>query len=172
MLRSLVLLSVLACLSCAPVGPVVARVASPAPVALPAGAVAAEVEGVTDGDTLTVIVDGLQIKVRLNGIDAPEKKQPFGNASRKALSDLVFGQRVSIVPLGKDRWGRTIAEAFTVDGRRVGLAMVSQGMAWHFVKYAPADLPLADAEKDARARKRGLWAEVEPVPPWEWRSKG
>ena len=131
----------------------------------------AEVVGITDGDTLTAIVDGRQIKVRLDGIDAPEKKQPFGNASKRALSDLVFGQRIFIVPLSKDRWGRTIAEVFTVGGRRVGVAMVSQGMAWHFVKYAPNDLPLADAEKSAKAGKRGLWADRAPVAPWEWRTK-
>lgn len=148
-----------------------APAASAVPLVLPAGAVPAEVVGVTDGDTLTAIVNDRQIKVRLNGIDAPEKKQAFGDASKRALSDLVFGQRVSIVPLGKDRWGRTIAEVFTVGGRRVGLAMVSQGMAWHFVRYAPTDLPLADAEKAARAGKRGLWAEGAPVPPWEWRKR-
>ena len=64
---------------------------------------------------------------------------------------------------------RAIAEVFTVNGRRVGLAMVSQGMAWHFLKYAPADLRLADAEKAARAGKRGLWSDAAPVAPWEWR---
>lgn len=116
-------------------------------------------------------MDGRQIKLRLNGIDAPEKKQPFGNASKRALSDLVFGQRVSIVPLSKDRWGRTIAEVFTVSGRRVGLAMVSQGMAWHFVKYAQGDLSLADAQKEARAGKRGLWTDAAPAAPWEWRKR-
>ena len=72
---------------------------------LPTPGVPAQVVGVTDGDTITTIVDGRQIKVRLNGIDAPEKKQAFGNASKRALSDLVFGQRVSIVPFGKDRCG-------------------------------------------------------------------
>ncbi len=169
--RSLALLCSLLCASCAPGGPVVAPAAAPVPVVLPAGAVPADIVGVTDGDTLTAIVDGRQLKVRLNGIDAPEKKQAFGNASKRALSDLVFGQRVSIVPLGKDRWGRTIAEVFTVDRQRVGLVMVRQGMAWHFVKYAPADLPLADAEKAARAGKRGLWADAAPVSPWEWRNQ-
>lgn len=129
------------------------------------------VVGITDGDTLPAIVDGRQIKVRLNGIDAPEKKQAFGNASKRALSDLAFGTRVSIVPLGKDRWGRTIAEMFTVDRQRVGLELVRQGMARHFVKYAPADLELAEAEKAARAGKRGLWSDGAPVAPWDWRKR-
>ena len=80
--------------------------------------VPAQVVGVTDGDTITAIVDGRQIKVRLNGIDAPEKKQAFGNASKHALSVLSFGQRVSIVLLGKDRWGTMIAEGLTGAGRR------------------------------------------------------
>ncbi len=85
---------------------------------LPAPGVPAQVVGVTDGDTITAIVDGRQIKVRLNGIDAPEKKQAFGNASKHALSVLSFGQRVSIVLLGKDRWGTMIAEGLTGAGRR------------------------------------------------------
>jgi endonuclease YncB( thermonuclease family) len=89
------------------------RLLPPLPVVLPA-----QVVGVTDGDTITAIVDGRQIKVRLNGIDAPEKKQAFGNASKHALSVLSFGQRVSIVLLGKDRWGTMIAEGLTGAGRR------------------------------------------------------
>jgi endonuclease YncB( thermonuclease family) len=104
-IRSLVLLCSLLCACRAISGPVAAPAASPVPVVLPAQGVPAQVVGVTDGDTITAIVDGRQIKVRLNGIDAPEKKQAFGNVSKQALSDLVFGQRVSIVPLGKDRWG-------------------------------------------------------------------
>jgi hypothetical protein len=79
-----------------------------------------------------------------------EKKQAFGNVSKQALSGLVFGKTVSLVDRGKDRYGRTIGEVFTPDGRRVEVVMVSQGMAWHYVKYAPRDTGLADAELVAR----------------------
>ncbi len=127
--------------------------------------------GFADGDTLTAIVDGRQIKVRLHGIDAPEKKQAFGDASKRALSNLVFGKRVSMVERRKDLYGRTIAEVFAPDGQRVEVLMVSQGMAWHYVKYAPRDAGLAGAEVAARKARRGLWSDADPVPPWEWRVK-
>ncbi len=133
--------------------------------------VPAQVVGVTDGDTITAIVDGRQIKVRLNGIDAPEKKQAFGNVSKQALSGLVFGKRVSIVDLGKDRYGRTIGEVFTPDGQQVEVAMVRLGFAWHYVKYAPRNTDLAGAELVARKARRGLWSDAAPVPPWEFRKR-
>ena len=170
-LRSLIFLATVGCLSGAPAGPVAAPAASPVPVVLPAPGVPAQVVGVTDGDTLTAIVDGRQIKVRLNGIDAPEKKQAFGDASKRALSNLVFGKRVSIVDLGKDRYGRTIGEVFTPDGQQVEVAMVRLGMAWHYVKYAPRDTDLAGAELVARKERRGLWSDAAAVPPWEFRKR-
>ena len=144
---------------------------SSVPVVLPADAVPAEVVGVTDGDTITAIVAGRQIKIRLNGVDAPEKKQAFGDASKRALANLVFGKKLSIVERGKDRYGRTIGEVFTPDGQRVEVVMVSQGMAWHYVKYAPLDTDLAGAEVAARKARLGLWSDAAPVPPWEFRKR-
>jgi endonuclease YncB( thermonuclease family) len=119
--------------------------------------VPAQVVGVTDGDTITAIVDGRQIKVRLNGIDAPEKKQAFGNVSKQALSGLVFGKRVSIVDLGKDRYGRTIGEVFTPDGQQVEVAMVRLGFAWHYVKYAPRN---TDRRCGVGGEEGAAWAVV------------
>lgn len=143
----------LAC--CAPSGPAGVP-ASPAMVAsTPAGTVSGQVIGVTDGDTLSVLVDGRPIKVRLAGIDAPEKRQPFGTVAKTALSALVFGQPVTLQPSGKDRYGRTIADVF-------------QAGRWVFVKD-PSDGRLIDAEAAARAARRGLWVDPAPVAPWEWR---
>ena len=170
-ISSLALSFSLLCSCCVIGGPVAAPAASPVPVVLPAPGVPAQVVGVTDGDTITAIVDGRQIKVRLNGIDAPEKKQAFGNVSKQALSGLVFGKRVSIVDLGKDRYGRTIGEVFTPDGQQVEVAMVRLGFAWHYVKYAPRNTDLAGAELVARKARRGLWADAAPVPPWEFRKR-
>ena len=153
--------------SCAPSVPVTA---SGAPVAVetrPKGAKPAVVVGVTDGDTIKVVMDGRQENIRLNGIDAPEKRQPFGDAAKRALSDLVFGRKVFILPVNKDRYGRTVAEVFTLDGSRVGLSIVETGMAWHFVKYAPKDLGLAAAQLSAKEAQRGLWSGgIPPVSPW------
>ena len=141
-----VLLSLaLLCASCAPGGLAGASVASPAFV-VPSGAVAAEVVGVTDGDTFTARMDGMAVKIRFHGLDAPEKGQAFWDASKRALSGLIFGRSVWIQKTDRDRWGRTVAEVWTSSGKRVGLAMLESGQAWHFVKYAPADSALAAAE--------------------------
>ena len=129
------------------------------------------VVGVHDGDTLTGL-DGseAQHKVRLDGIDAPELGQPFGQASKKALSEKVFGKDVTVIPQGKDRYGRTIGHVM-IDGRDVNLEMLAEGMAWHYKKYDRHE-PRARAETDARESAKGLWADRRAVPPWEWRATG
>ena len=87
-------------------------------------------------------MDGNAVKIRIHGIDAPEKGQAFGDASKRVLSGLIFGRSVWIQKTDRDRWGRTVAEVWTSRGKRVGLALVEAGQAWHFVKYAPADSAL------------------------------
>lgn len=128
------------------------------------------VVGVHDGDTLTLLTaDKVQIKVRLEGIDAPESKQPFGTRSKEALSALVFGKTATIRQMGQDRYRRTLGRVF-VEGRDVNLAMVQSGLAWRYVKYS-GDPALIAAEQEARVARRGLWADPQPVPPWEWRKR-
>ena len=89
-------------------------------------------------------------------------------ASKKALSERVFGRDVVVVPRTKDKYGRTFRHVL-VDGRDVNLQMLEEGMAWHQKKY-DRNARLARAEEDARAAKKGLWADREAVPPWEWRA--
>jgi len=126
------------------------------------------VVGVHDGDTITVLSAGnVQIKVRLVEIDAPEIKQPFGQQSKQALSAFIFGRDVEVRATGKDRYGRTLARVF-VDGTDVNLAMVKAGMAWRFDKYSK-DRAFQAAQDEARAARRGLWADAAPTAPWEWR---
>jgi len=129
------------------------------------------VVGVHDGDTITVL-DGsnTQIKVRLDAIDAPELGQPFGQASKQTLSGLVFGKTVKLVEKKKDRWGRTVGHVI-VEGKDTNLAMLDAGMAWHYRQYSK-NKRLQQAEDEARSAKRGLWADRNPVPPWEWRKTG
>jgi micrococcal nuclease len=124
---------------------------------------------VTDGNTLTVLVDRQEIKIRLNAIDAPERGQDFGQKSKEALADLVFGKEVRIETHGKDRYGRTIGDGF-VGGTSVNEKMVEDGWAWNYVKYSKSHR-LADLEKQARAAKRGLWAGNSPVAPWDYRAE-
>jgi endonuclease YncB( thermonuclease family) len=131
---------------------------------------AGEVVGVSDGDTLTVLRDREQIKVRLVEIDAPEKAQAFGNRSKQSLSELCFGKTATLAEQGKDRYGRTLAQV-ACNGIDANTEQVWRGMAWVYRKYAVKDSPLYAVEGDARAVRRGLWADDEPMPPWEWRKQ-
>ncbi len=128
------------------------------------------VVGVHDGDTITGLDESkTQHKIRLDGIDAPELGQPFGQASKKALSEKVFGKDVVVVPKTKDRYGRTVGHVL-IDGRDVNLEMLEAGMAWHYKKY-DRNAQLARAEEEAREGKRGLWVDGDAVSPWEWRKE-
>ena len=129
------------------------------------------VVSVHDGDTLTVLIDHRQVRVRLTDIDAPELKQPFGTRSRQSLADLCFGKQAALDVRGQDRYHRTLAQV-TCDGKDANAEQVRRGYAWTFVRYARPDSPLLVLEKEARAAHRGLWQDSAPVPPWDWRRNG
>lgn len=128
-----------------------------------------KVVGVTDGDTITALVNKESIKVRLEGIDAPESKQSFGTKSKKALSEMVFGKQVTIKKTGEDRYGRTLG-VVSVGDVDANAKMIQDGWAWHFKKYNDEER-LAQLEVEARAAKRGLWAEATPLAPWDFRAR-
>lgn len=130
-----------------------------------------EVVGVSDGDTISVMQDGKAVKVRLSGIDCPEKKQAFGQKAKEFTSAQVMGKIVTVVEGGKDRYGRMIGTILLADGTNVNHAIVSAGLAWHYTKYSK-DETLGAAEAQAKAAKLGLWADAEPVAPWKWRKRG
>lgn len=125
------------------------------------------VVSIADGDTLTILLDRQQIKVRLVEIDAPEKSQAFGNRSKQSLSDMCFDKQAEIQDKGKDRYGRILGRVYC-DGIDVNAEQVKLGMAWVYDKYV-TDHSLYRLQDQAKAVKRGLWAEANPVPPWEWR---
>lgn len=128
-----------------------------------------KVVGVSDGDTLTVLDSGnRQYKIRLSAIDAPEKNQPFGMRSKQALSNLCYGKEAKVTPLKADRYGRTVADV-DCGGRNVNEEQIRSGMAWVYRKYAKGYGDLYRLEDEAQAGRRGLWVDLEPVPPWEWR---
>lgn len=129
-----------------------------------------KVIGVMDGDTFDLLNGTEKVRVRLEGIDSPEKGQPFGNNAKKALSDLCFGKNVQVAVNNKDRYGRAIARVYLPDGRCVNEEMLRQGMAWHFKRYSN-DAHWARIESSARRARKGLWADPRPVAPWEWRSQ-
>lgn len=134
------------------------------------------VVAVADGDTLTLLdASNQQFKIRLAGIDAPEKKQPFGQVSKQHLASMVFGKPVAVEWLKRDRYQRTIGKVL-LDGRDVNQEQIKSGMAWHYKKYAkeqpPEDRQLySDSEIEARQRNIGLWQEANPVAPWEFRHR-
>jgi len=135
-----------------------------------AGEITGTVIGVSDGDTLTVLTSRLkEIKVRLAEIDAPEKRQAYGERSKQSLSALAYRKRVRIDDLGQDRYGRTLGRVW-VSGRDVNAEQVRRGMAWVYRKYADSPTLLA-LENEARRNRRGLWANARPVPPWKFRKK-
>jgi endonuclease YncB( thermonuclease family) len=123
---------------------------------------------VVDGDTLDVIVQGKRIRVRILDIDAPEQKQPYGHRSRQSLIAICGGESARIDGSKTDRNGRLLAQV-RCNGVDAGAGQVRRGMAWVFVRYAPVDSPLHAIEHEARAARRGLWATLQPIPPWEWR---
>jgi micrococcal nuclease len=118
---------------------------------------------------MTVLQGEQQIKIRLHGIDAPEKKQPFGTQAKKFASDLAFGKTVQIIGSNKDRYGRLLATVILPDGRHLNEEIVYAGFAWWYRQYAPHDEVLKGLESDARQFRRGLWTDDKPIPPWEWR---
>jgi micrococcal nuclease len=137
------------------------------------GALAAEtcrgpVVGVTDGDTLSIMCAGRPTAVRLHGVDAPERGQPFGTRAKEFVDVLAFGRNVTVSRRGVDRYGRTIGDVTLPDGSDLGQELLRAGLAWWFRRYS-AEPRLAALEVAARAAHRGLWADPRPVPPWEWR---
>jgi len=126
---------------------------------------------VLDGDTLEVLREKKTLRVRLNGIDCPEKTQAFGTKAKEFTSELCFGKTVEVDERGHDRYGRTIAEVKLSDGRDLNQELVRSGMAWWYRKFAAKDETLENLEEDARKRKVGLWSDPKAEPPWEFRDK-
>jgi len=131
----------------------------------------ARVQHLSDGDSFVVRTqDGRRVSVRLSAVDAPEKSQPYGDAARRSLRDLIDNQTLTVVPIKTDPYGRTVARVF-VAGVDVGLEQVKAGMAWHYKRYESEQSPrdrreYGQAEAKARAQRSGLWADDDPVPPW------
>lgn len=139
-----------------------------------AATISGKVVGVADGDTITVLDDSnTQHKIRLAGIDAPEKKQPFGNVSKQSLSDLVYGKQVSVDYNKQDKYGRTVGKVL-IDGTDVNLEQVKRGLAWFYKKYQNEQtlkdrLDYLHAQEAAEKTKIGLWVDSNPIAPWDFR---
>jgi micrococcal nuclease len=144
--------------------------------ALLAGPAAAEeftgrVVGVTDGDTIKVLHANHSETVRLLGVDAPEKRQAYGDRAGRFTAELAFDRTVTVRTSGRDRNGRLLGEVVLPDGRSLSQELVRAGYAWWFRKYS-RDIRLARLEEEARQDHRGLWADAAPQAPWEYRISG
>jgi len=143
------------------------------------------VEGVSidvqDGDSIVFRgSDGVKLRVRIAGIDAPEQSQPFADASRQHLRTMLRDRRIRIDPIKRDVYGRTVARLWVLDAeqppRDAALAQVEAGLAWHFRRYRADQTPAefaryAGAEQTARSARAGLWRDGPPEPPWDFRSR-
>jgi endonuclease YncB( thermonuclease family) len=127
------------------------------------------VVAVHDGDTISVVVFGRPLRVRLAGIDAPERGQPFANASRHALESRVAGRDVLVVERGRDGYGRVLGRVY-VDGLDVNAEQVRSGYAWVFRRFGQ-DAQLVALEAEAKAARRGLWRDPRAMAPWTWRER-
>lgn len=131
------------------------------------------VVGISDGDTIKVIDHkNAQIKVRLYGIDAPEKKQAFGTKAKQFCADLCFNKTVQLIIRDTDRYGREVAEVILPDGRNLNEELLRAGMVWHYEKYDKVHKAAwAKLEADARKREAGLWSAPRPQAPWDYRKR-
>ena len=129
------------------------------------------VVSVLDGDTIKVLNGHHTERIRLSGIDCPEKGQAFGKRAKQATSALVFGGDVIIQTYGKDKYRRTLADVLLPDGTNVNHELVKAGWCWWYRKYAPGDTVLERLETQARHGKKGLWVDPAPIPPWVWRHR-
>jgi endonuclease YncB( thermonuclease family) len=136
-----------------------------------------EVVSISDGDTVTVLdATHVQHKVRLSGVDAPEKSQPFGQRSKQTLADQVFRKQVTIEWSKQDKYRRIVGRVITTDGTDANLKQIEQGMAWHYKQYqneqpAPERERYSQAEGKARSQGLGLWQDANPEPPWDYRKR-
>jgi len=135
----------------------------------PAFSFTALVVSVKDGDTIEVLSNGRAQRIRLRGIDCPEKRQAYGYRAKIATAVLTFGQTVTIHAYDKDKYGRTVADVRLSDETNVNQLLVKDGWCWWYRQYAPDDPVLEMLETEARQTKRGLWIDPHPVPPWVFR---
>lgn len=127
-----------------------------------------KVIAIKDGDTIELLKEGKPLRVRLLGVDAPEKNQDFGTVARQFTADLCFGQMVNLIIDGNDRYGRTVGTIILPDGRSLNNELVRNGYAWHYKAYSH-DETLAQLETEARQNRRGLWEKPNPTAPWNFR---
>ena len=130
-----------------------------------------KVVSIADGDTITVLQNNQQFKIRLYGIDCPESGQPFGSKAKQLTSDLAFGKVAEVIVHEVDKYGRSVG-IVRVDGVNVNEELIRNGYAWRYTQYCKESFcsRWKTLEDQASKQKAGLWTDSSPVPPWDWRS--
>ncbi|MDR6922282.1 thermonuclease family protein [Chryseobacterium sp. 2987] len=131
----------------------------------------AKVVGISDGDTITVLLDGnIQKKLRLAEVDCPENKQPFGKNAKQFTSDQIFAKKITFTEIKTDRYGRSIAKVYYDNGKYLSAEIIKAGYGWWYYTYSKDSL-LGKMEKSARVHKVGLWQDKKAISPWDYRKK-
>ena len=130
-----------------------------------------KVVSIKDGDTIDVLRGSKSVRIRLHGVDTPEKKQAFGEKAKNFTAELAFGKVVRVAVVEIDRYERSVAEVLLPDGRSLNKELVKAGLAWWYRRYAPNDRELEGLEEEARKERRGLWSESVPLAPWSFRMR-
>ena len=129
----------------------------------------ARVVGISDGDTITVLLAGnIQKKLRLAEVDCPERGQPFGKSAKQFTSEQVFGKQISFIETDTDRYGRTIAKVYYDDDKYLSREIIKAGFGWWYY-YFSNDKSLGDLQQQSKEKKQGLWQDENSVAPWEYR---
>jgi endonuclease YncB( thermonuclease family) len=135
---------------------------------VPSDAVPFKLKRISDGDTVVTTED---IRIRLWGIDTPERDQRYGSDATAALTEMLYNQQLYLETKDVDRYGRTVGVIYTADGNEVNLELVCDGHAWWYERYAERAIDYKQCQEDAQKNKRGLWAEEDPLAPWDWRRR-
>jgi micrococcal nuclease len=138
------------------------------PSAVSAQELSGRVIGVSDGDTITVLSGKVTCKIRLSGIDCPEKSQAFGQRAREFTAAQAFGREVRVIYNSRDRYRRILGEVFLADGQNLNDLLLSNGYAWWYQRFSN-DEHRRQLEENARKLKLGLWADAQPSAPWDYR---
>ncbi|MFY4731318.1 thermonuclease family protein [Nitrospira sp. BLG_2] len=130
-----------------------------------------KVVGISDGDTIRILKDNKEVRVRLAGIDCPERGQAFYQQAKSFTSEKCFGKEVKLnITQASDRYGRVVADVILPDGTLLCSELVKAGLAWHYTHFSKSKV-LEDLQTEAKENKRGLWGDKDPIPPWEYRKK-
>ena len=137
---------------------------------VPSHYLSGEVVRIADGDTFTLLVGEQQHRIRLHGVDCPEKGQPYSRVATQFTKDLLASGKVKVQQVDTDRYGRVVGIVLINDTLNLNERLLEAGLAWHYKSY-DRNAQWAKLEKDAKAARRGLWIEPGEIAPWEWRKR-